>query len=170
MVHVLTTGRLRLELLPPAHAKALHSFWTSPGGRRFLRDDEVVAIQRTREIVEWSVRLFEAHDCRLWGVREVASGWLVGLAGFWHFREPPELELLFGIAEDAWGRAYASEAARAVVDYGHAELGMTTIRASTDAANAASQRVLARIGLARTDRATVAGLDTVFYEHRSGSG
>ena len=45
-------------------------------------------------------------------------------------------------------------------------LGMPSVRASTDAANAASVRVLEKLGFSLPRRQTVAGLDTVFYELR----
>ena len=164
---VLHAPPLRLDPLGPHDAPHLHALWTVPGVRRFLWDDEIIPAERTREVIETSVRMFREHGFGLWAAREAAGGRLVGFAGFWYFREPPALELLYGIAEDAWGRGLATAAARAVVSHGHDVLGMPVIRASTDAGNAASLRVLARLGFEQAGRATVDGLDTVFFEHRS---
>jgi ribosomal-protein-alanine N-acetyltransferase len=88
---------------------------------------------------------------------------LVGFGGFWHFREPPELELLYGVGEVAWNRGFGTEIARAVIQYGKQPLCMRTIRASTDAANTPSVRVLEKLGFSFVHRAVAAGLDTVFY-------
>ena len=87
----------------------------------------------------------------------------VGFAGLWHFRDPPELELVFGVARDSWGRGFATESARAVMRYAFGELGFARIDAGTDAPNAASLRVLEKLGMRRTRRETVGGLDTVFF-------
>ena len=87
-----------------------------------------------------------------------------GFAGIWPFRDPPELELLFGIAEPLWGQGYAVEAARAVLAYCAAVLEMPTVLASTDAGNLASVRVLRKLGFTEVRRATVGGLDTIFFE------
>jgi RimJ/RimL family protein N-acetyltransferase len=43
-------------------------------------------------------------------------------------------------------------------------LDMPVVRASTDAANAASMRVLEKLGFSYVRRIRVGGLDTVFYE------
>ena len=53
------------------------------------------------------------------------------------------------LARDAWGRGYATEAARALVAAGFAQLGLRRIVATCDPANAASARVLEKAGLRR---------------------
>jgi hypothetical protein len=44
----LTTARCLLHPIGPEDVEPLHDLWTSPGVRRFLWDDEVVPIERTR--------------------------------------------------------------------------------------------------------------------------
>jgi ribosomal-protein-alanine N-acetyltransferase len=82
----------------------------------------------------------------------------------WPFREPPNLELLYGIAESLWGQGYATEVAQAVMTYCFDSLHMPAVRASTDEANAASRRVLEKLGFACVRRVTLGGLSTAFYE------
>jgi RimJ/RimL family protein N-acetyltransferase len=48
-----------------------------------------------------------------------------------------------------WGRGYASEAARAALDYGFGELGLAEIVAVTVPANQRSRRVMERLGMTR---------------------
>jgi ribosomal-protein-alanine N-acetyltransferase len=57
----------------------------------------------------------------------------------------------------------ATEAARAVVRYGFEELRFTCIRASADAPNAASLRVMERAGMSFEKRLNLHGLETVYY-------
>jgi RimJ/RimL family protein N-acetyltransferase len=54
--------------------------------------------------------------------------------------------------------------AEAVIAYCFDSLAMSVVRASTDAANMASIRVLEKLGFDFVHRSTVGGLDTVFYE------
>ena len=91
---------------------------------------------------------------------------LVGFTGLWLFRDQPELELLYGVDEQLWGQGYAPEIAQAVIGYCFATLGMPSVRASTDAPNTASIRVLEKLGLEFAGRGLVGALDTVFYEVR----
>ena len=48
-----------------------------------------------------------------------------------------------------WGRGYATEAARAVVDFGFASLGLHRIFATCAPENTASARVLEKLGMRR---------------------
>jgi len=100
----------------------------------------------------------------LWGVTPHYAPDLIGFGGLWPFREPPELELVFGVAEHVWRQGYATEIARAVTTYCFTSLAMPAVRASTDVANVASIRVLEKLGFRFVRRDVVGGLDTVFYE------
>jgi ribosomal-protein-alanine N-acetyltransferase len=59
----------------------------------------------------------------------------------------PEIEVGYLFAADCWGKAYATEAARAALDYGFTELDLDRIVAITRPENLASQRVLEKIGM-----------------------
>jgi RimJ/RimL family protein N-acetyltransferase len=88
---------------------------------------------------------------------------LVGIAGFWHFREPPDLQFLFAIEEEKWGQGFGVELGRAIIDHGFATLGMSEIRACTDTPNVASIRALTKLGFRQTKRAMIGDLDTIFF-------
>jgi RimJ/RimL family protein N-acetyltransferase len=160
----LTTRRCVLRPLTTGDIERLHELWSSPGVRRFLWDGEVIPIARTRATIEQSRRMFAEQGFGLWAVWPIDSPSLTGFAGLWPFREPPELELLYGVAEDRWGRGYATEVAQAVVACCFDSLDMPVVRASTDAANGASRRVLEKLGFGFVRRSTVGSLETVFYE------
>jgi [ribosomal protein S5]-alanine N-acetyltransferase len=63
--------------------------------------------------------------------------------------ETDEPALGYWLGQPYWGNGYAREAVAAVIDYGFRTLGMTTVRAYTDPANAASQKVLRYCGLTK---------------------
>jgi RimJ/RimL family protein N-acetyltransferase len=83
--------------------------------------------------------------------------------GLWYFRSPPSLELLFGVAPHHWNRGIATEAGSSVIRYAFGVLGFDAREASTDFANSTSIRVLEKLSMRVQRRATVDGLDTVFY-------
>ena len=89
---------------------------------------------------------------------------LIGYGALWPFREAHNLELLYGVAEPFWGRGYAAEIGRAVVDYCFDALAMTKVNASTDVGNVRSIRVLEKLGFVCIRRSKVDDRDTVFYE------
>ena len=59
-------------------------------------------------------------------------------------RNSPELGYWIGVRH--WGKGYATEAARAVIDRAFAELGHDTLSASVRVSNPASRRVLEKCG------------------------
>ena len=156
-----------------ADAEALHAVFIQPGVRRFVFDDQIIPRELTDEIVVRSASLFAERGFGLWLARMTAPASaaerhaIVGFGAFWHFREPPALELLYGVADAYVGAGFGLEIARAVVDHGFQTLRMPVIRASTDAGHLASQRVLDRLGFTLERRATLHGLDTVFYTRQN---
>lgn len=169
IVDILLTPRMTLSPLRAPDTEALHVLWTAPGVRRYLWDDEVIPPEQTADVVRRSYDLFAERGLGLWGaqLRDSASGQkegkLAGFAGYWFFRDPPELELLYGVAEPLWGKGLATELARAMIDYAWVSLGFNEVHASTDSANAASARVLEKLGFTMTRQALVGGLDTMFF-------
>jgi RimJ/RimL family protein N-acetyltransferase len=83
-------------------------------------------------------------------VVELATELHVGDAGLTQKRIEgrAEVEVLYFFARPFWGRGFATEAARALVDYGFRELGLERIVALIHPENQASMRVAERIGLA----------------------
>ena len=159
----LQTERLVLRPLRAADADELHALWTAPGVRRYLWDDEIIAPERTADVIAESERLFATEGYGLCAARQHGSEALVGFGGYWYFHEPPRLELLYGIAESHWGKGLATELATALMRFGTERCRFTEILASTDAPNATSVRVLEKLGFELELRATTAGRDTLFF-------
>ena len=96
-----------------------------------------------------------------WAAIEKATG---DFLGWFHFRpapdtDPDEPELGYRLKRSAWGRGYASEASRALIDKGFIEFDVRRVVASACAANIASRRIMEKVGmtLVRTYRFESAG-------------
>lgn len=163
----LTTRRLALNPVVQEDLQPLHALWSSAGVRRFLWDGEIITLARTEGVITESRRQFAECGHGLWCAWRVNSRELCGFGGIWPFRDPPELELLYGVAEHLWGQGYATEIAHGIVGHCFQSLSMAVVRASTDAANVASICVLEKLKFEFVERKTVASLDTVFYELKS---
>ncbi len=69
----------------------------------------------------------------------------VGLVGLsWEVEGVPELGYCFGV--DHWGKGYATEAARAVIDYGFEEFEIARMTSGARVLNPASRHVLEKCG------------------------
>ena len=71
----------------------------------------------------------------------------IGICGLLKRDQLDYPDIGFALAEQYWGKGYAIEAARAVMDYGLASLGHSRIVAITSASNGASIRLLEKLGL-----------------------
>lgn len=160
----IVTARLTLDPLSICDVDVLHRLWTDPGVRRYLWDDVVISRERAEESVRAAIAAADRNGRGMWLVRESPGAAPCGFCGFLARDEPEDGELIYGLLPAVWGRGYASECARAVIEYGFGTLGLSRIVASMDAPNTASARVLERLGMRFARRAIVNGLDLVFYE------
>lgn len=159
----LATPRLSLRPLALQDLERIHEIWTNPGVRKFLWDDEIIARELAASVISRSAALFEKHGWGLWAVLPRGQNTIVGFGGYWHFFEPPELQLLFGLAPEYWNQGFATEMARALLRYGFEICKMDRITGCADAPNLASLRVMEKAGMKFEKRAVINGRDTMYY-------
>lgn len=72
---------------------------------------------------------------------------LLGTVSLRRFARDRRAELGYWLGADAWGQGFATEAADTAVDFGFRELGLSRIYAQVLEGNAASCRVLDKLGM-----------------------
>jgi [ribosomal protein S5]-alanine N-acetyltransferase len=105
--------------------------------------------QQLRDRIERWTRHWNDHGFGVTLFEERASGQPVGWGGLQHSTIGIGECLTVGyvIAPDAWGHGYATEIASASVAHAFGVLGIGTLYASVLSTNAASRRVLEKVGL-----------------------
>ena len=94
---------------------------------------------------------FAEHGFGLWAVEEIGAGRFIGFTGLIsqtfeaHFT--PAVEVGFRLARPAWGKGYATEAAREALRYGFEAAGLTEIVSMTAVQNVRSRAVMRRLGM-----------------------
>jgi RimJ/RimL family protein N-acetyltransferase len=87
----------------------------------------------------------------LWAVEVQDSHLFIGFVGLnpATFDAPftPAIEVGWRLARDHWGRGYATEGARAAVEFGFVDLELDEIVSFTTHANTRSRRVMERLGM-----------------------
>ena len=124
----------------------LLAHWAMPDVRRFLFDGAVLSAAEVTETIEDSVRDFAAGGFGVWLIHEEGRSALVGTAGLRPL-EDIGLEIFYSLAPGSWGRGYATEAARAVVEHALGPLGLPEVLAEVDEGNAGSVAVVKRLGM-----------------------
>jgi RimJ/RimL family protein N-acetyltransferase len=101
--------------------------------------------------VAWRMMAMHAGSWQLRGyglfsVIEHSSGAWLGRAGPWRPEGWPEPEIGWSLRRDAWGKGYATEAARAAMEWAFDVLGWVRVRHYITRENAASIAVAERLG------------------------
>ena len=158
------TARLRMRPCSENDIDDLHRLWTDPQVRKYLWDDTVITREQAAEVVSVSLESLESHGFGLWVVSLKESDSLIGFCGLRFFDEPPEVEILYGIAPEYWRGGLTTEAAKAMIRFGFEEHGFERIFAGADPPNAASFRVMEKTGMKFAKRLWINDLEAIYYE------
>ena len=99
------------------------------------------------ERLERYVRCWQEHGLGMFGVRLRDQPMPVGWAGLQPLSGTDEIEVGYAFGKSAWGRGYATEVASALVQWGFEALGLERIVAVASPENAASRRVMDKLGM-----------------------
>lgn len=159
------TERLLLRQSHYDHLSALIALDSDPEVMRFVREP-ITDDNRQERLVSMIGKLDQDFGPGLgfWSVfdkaapeRFLGSVLLITLEG------NPEVEIGWRFTREAWGRGYATEAARVVLDYGFDTLELDPIVAVIKPGNHASMAVAERLGLRRGGTRVAYGEELLFY-------
>ena len=147
----LSTARLVLRPWRDADVAAFARLSADPAVMAFLQP-----LPDRAACAAWVARVREhwrRYGFGQWVVQRAGEAEFVGVVGLakvpYQAHFTPAVEIAWRLARDYWGRGYASEAARAALDYGLGKLGFDQIVAITVPANWRSRRVMERLGMTR---------------------
>jgi ribosomal-protein-alanine N-acetyltransferase len=160
---VLQTDRLILRRLTREDVEAIFAIVGDPVAmqyfpRKFGRDDAV-------EWIERNLRRYEDDGFGIMAVVLQSTGELIGDCGIARqvVDESEMLEVGYHFRRDSWGRGYATEAARACIDYAFRQLGAEKVVALIRQENVPSRRVAERNGMRVERQVMHAGLPHLLY-------
>jgi RimJ/RimL family protein N-acetyltransferase len=147
----LETERLRLRRLEHDDVEHLVELDSDPQVMRFINGGRATTrCEIENEVLPAFLGHYERYGgLGFWGVEEKSTGRFVG---WFHLRPAEgapagEFELGYRLLRSVWGKGYATEGSRALIDKAFAELGVDRVVASTMVVNVASRRVMEKAGL-----------------------
>ncbi|MET9495617.1 GNAT family N-acetyltransferase [Streptomyces sp. NPDC006552] len=147
----LETPRLALRPFAETDAESLFALDNDPEVMRFLNGGRPTGRDAIR--ARTLPRLLRDYPCLgtrgYWAAEEKSTGTFLG---WFEFRplddhSPAVVELGYRLNRAAWGKGYATEGARALIDLGFTEFGVERVTADTMAVNTRSRRVMEKAGL-----------------------
>jgi [ribosomal protein S5]-alanine N-acetyltransferase len=163
------TERLLLRPATMDDAQALFSVYSDPLVMREIVEgprDWQGTLRRLHHIVKHQ----ERYGFSRWAVVERRTGTVIGHAGIQCWPELPHPELAYTLGRQWWGKGYATEAARAWLDYSFGELGLARVMLLVTPTNLASIRVAEKIGMHRVKETHHDGHRFLMFEIASSEG
>jgi RimJ/RimL family protein N-acetyltransferase len=146
----IVTERLVLRRYTHDDISDLLRLASHPSFARLISGNRPATEEEIRQYVDLqtSYQPFEKDKVFELAVERQEDGKVVGLLGTIR-RDHRQAEIGWGLGVEYRGQGYATEAARAFIDYGFDSLGLHRIYADTTSDNLASVRVMERLGMRR---------------------
>ncbi len=121
---------------------------------------EQKTLETARDWLKQNIESVSKGGLGFQGIWEKTSGTLIGIAGFrlFHLEKENRYEITYRLRENAWGKGYATEAARAMVNYGFLNSPAKEIAVSITPDNEASIKVAKKLGFKWTNNETLMGV------------
>lgn len=146
------TARVLLRPWQPSDIDALHQLWTTPEVRRYLWDDVVISREAVQQAVESHLKTVDRYNIGYWALHIPAQSQprdapIAGFCGFRLIDDGPEIELMYGLRGEHWGKGFATEACAAAIEYLWNATSYRQVYARTDPPNQRSVQVMLRLGM-----------------------
>lgn len=146
----LTAERVQLRALARNDAPALFAVFSDPRVMRYWSSPPMTAVEQAEGLIEQIDDWFARRGGCQWGVVESASGSVIGTVTLHAFALPHKrCEIGYVLGSAHWGRGFAREALARLLRFAFDELGLARIEADVDPRNAASVRLVERLGFRR---------------------
>ncbi|WP_462267287.1 GNAT family N-acetyltransferase [Mucilaginibacter sp.] len=145
------TQRLILRELLPEDAEDMLALNSDPEVMRYLGNKPITTLSEAIAAIDVIKAQYEAYGIGRWAVIEKVSQQFIGWAGLkWHTDEvnghSNYFDVGYRLIKHYWGKGYATEAAKASMQYGFNQLQQEVLYAMADVNNTASVHVLTKAG------------------------
>lgn len=151
MTIIIETERLILRTWKKEDAEAYFQINQDPKVIEFLRGS--LTMEQVNDFIPAVNSHGDKHGYTLWAACLKKTGELMGFIGLnytdWESHFTPAVEVGWRLGSQYWGKGFATEGAKASLEYGFKQCGLKEIISFTVPANIRSIRVMEKIGLKR---------------------
>lgn len=144
-----TTDRLLGRWLEPEDLAAMAAVYGDADAMRWVDDGQPLDESGCARWIDVTRENYRTRGYGMTAIVERTSGTVVGFCGLVHPGGQPEAEIKYAFKRECWGAGFATEAARAMLEYGAAAHDIDCVIATTAPENLASHRVLEKCGMQR---------------------
>jgi len=151
VMKVIETERLNLRTWKADDVVEYYRINQDPKVIEFLRGP--LTKQEVVEFIALQNQQFEQLQFTLWATEEKSTGKLIGFIGLnspkWESHFTPCVEIGWRLGSEYWGKGYATEGAKAALQYGFETVGLKEIVSFTVSDNTRSICVMEKLGMMR---------------------
>jgi len=150
------TERLLLRELLPADAEGMFERDSDPDVHLYLGNNPIKSLAESKNDIEFIRDQYEKLGIGRWAVIEKETGDFVGWSGLKFITKSTNnhinyYDLGYRFIKRSWGKGYATETAKAAIDYGFETLNLDFIIGIADVHNQGSINVLEKSGLKKIE-------------------
>ncbi|PTT77151.1 MULTISPECIES: GNAT family N-acetyltransferase [unclassified Chryseobacterium] len=146
MKKILETERLILRELNSNDALSFYDLNNNPNVIKYTGNVPFQSVEEARDFL-LNYRDYDENGFGRWAVIEKTTGNFLGWCGLKYSKETDETDIGFRFFEEYWNKGFATESAKACLEYGFNEFHLSKIVGRVMAENIASIKVLEKLGL-----------------------
>ena len=146
MKEILKTERLLLRELNPDDAENFYKLNLNPNVIKYTGNSAFKDIDEAKEFLE-NYQDYKLNGFGRWAVINKSNNKFLGWCGLKYDQNLDETDIGFRFFEEHWNKGFATESAKACIDYGFENLNLKSIIGRAMSENFASIKVLEKIGL-----------------------
>lgn len=156
------TERLLVRQLSSDDFDDMFAVYSDPEAMRWVDDGQPITQDECRYWIGVTQKNYETRGYGMSAIVLRATGKVIGFCGIVHPSGQEVAEIKYALLQAHWGKGYATEMARAMIDYGYREYGLREMIATIAPDNLASQKVMAKVGMIHAE--TIDNEDGTFTE------
>ncbi len=131
---------------------------------KYTGDSSFKAIEEAEKIVQYVMNQYKENGYGRWLVAEKETGNPIGWCGLKFHTDTKETDIGYRLLESAWGKGYATESAKACIDYGFKHFNLNRIIGDAMKENTASIKVFKKLGMTYLKDSLLDNIESVVYE------
>lgn len=144
---ILETERLYLRKFTAEDLDWHVKMYADPNVMRFLGRGVTLTQDQTKKSLDWKITFYEKNGFGEGVVLLKETGEPIGHCGFGYLPDRSDIEIAYALTESNWGKGYATEISKAVLEHGFSVLNMKRIVAMVYPQNSPSIHVIEKMGM-----------------------
>lgn len=147
MKKILESERMLLRELIESDTDSLAEIYADYNVMQYIGKGVVLSYEQTKKSIQSWEKHYKLFKFGNWATIEKSTGKFIGLCGLSWLPDYTDIEVSYLFEKFSWGKGYATEIARSILDYGFHDFGLMRIVALVYPQNTLSIRVIDKLGM-----------------------